>query len=223
MIGEGELAERVVVPTATMAWSPRAGVEEKLLEHLHDGGLRRTALVRLAPGATLPAIGDDGCTDILVLAGELRDDRLVYASGAFLHVPVGERTLFTAAGCTLFVKDRPARRRVRHVLDTRMVVFEPSYVAGLWAAPLHEDLDGRVVLLRFDPGTVIGPHHHDDGEEFFVLQGEVRDELGSYATHCWVRQPPASSHSVASAGGCLFLTFAHHLQGIRGSGVRTRS
>jgi quercetin dioxygenase-like cupin family protein len=191
-----------------MAWSPtRAGVDEKLLELTPDGR-RRTALVRLAPGAVLPALGE-GCLDVFVLAGELRDERVIHTSGAYLHTPVG--ALHTKTGCTLFVKQRPARRRARHVLDTRMVVFERSHTVGLWSAPLHDDLDGKVVLLRFDPGTAIATHRHDDGEEFFVLDGEVRDEFGSYATHCWVRQPPGSYHRIESRGGCLFLTFAHHL------------
>ena len=67
------------------------------------------------------------------------------------------------------------------------------------------------MLLWFAPGCVIGPHLHDNGEEFFVLRGSVRDEAGSYGLHDWVRQPPNSVHSIASPEGCVFFTFAHHI------------
>ena len=30
----------------------------------------------------------------------------------------------------------------------------------------------------------------ENGEELFVLAGSLRDELGSYPTHAWVRNPP---------------------------------
>jgi anti-sigma factor ChrR (cupin superfamily) len=201
------MTARAVVRVPSLRWVPRGPLDEKLLED--DGGRRRTMIVRLAPRARL-STGGEGCLDILVVAGELRDERHVHPAGAYLHAPAGIE-LSSLEGCTLFLKQRPARRRSRHAMDSRMVVFEPSHTPGLWQAPLHDDLDGRVVLLRFDPGTQIAHHHHDGGEEFFVLSGEVRDELGTYATDCWVRQPPDSAHSITSPGGCLFLAFAHHL------------
>jgi anti-sigma factor ChrR (cupin superfamily) len=92
------------------------------------------------------------------------------------------------------------------------VVFEPADTPGLWRAPLHGDEHGDVVLLRFDAGATIGPHVHEDGEELFILKGELRDELGTYSKGCWLRQPPASVHAVESPQGCVTLTFAHHLR-----------
>ena len=57
---------------------------------------------------------------------------------------------------------RPLARKPMQ-LDSEPVVFEPSHTPGLFAAPLHEDLDGAVALLRFAPGTTIAHHHHPGG------------------------------------------------------------
>ncbi len=206
-----DLSQRASVATSTVPWSSRGGIEEKLLEDSSLQGLRRTAVLRIPPGGQLPVIGTTGSIDLLVLEGELRDPRFVYRAGMFLHEPAGARAFHTTTGCLVLLKQRPARRVTRRSLDISGVAFEVGQSPGLWNAPLHEGLDGKVVLLRFDPGTVVGTHRHDDGEEFFVLRGEVRDDHGTYRLHDWVRQPPASVHSIESPGGCLFFTFAHHL------------
>jgi hypothetical protein len=199
-----DLHERAVVDAAAMPWTPRAGADEKLLE---DAGPRRTAIVRL------PANGVWSCRarDLLVLDGELRERGRRHLAGTYVHDTADVRELASDTGCTLFVKSRPASRPSRRVVDARGLAFEPGIAPGLWEAPLLQDLDGVVGMLRFDPGTAVPLHRHDDGEEFFVLDGEVCDEFGTYAKHCWVRQPPGSSHAVTSPRGCVFFTFAHHL------------
>ena len=110
----------------------------------------------------------------------------------------------------MFVKQRRARA-VRTVVDTMQIAFAPTTTAGLSQALLHDDPFGHVALLRFDPGTVIAHHAHALGEEFFVLSGELRDELGTYTERCWVRQPPGSAHTIYSDAGCLTFAVADHL------------
>ncbi len=211
-----ELGQRVAVDTAAMPWTAHDGIEEKLLEHAPGArGPRRTALLRLPPaGCVPPPSVAGGSFDVFVLEGQLRNGALLHAPGAYVHLPC-DRELATELGCTLFIKQRPALRPARSVVDTRHIVFERSSTAGLWEAPLYNDPTGRVVLLRFDPGTKIGHHHHRDGEEFFVLAGELRDDFGRYPAHAWTRQPPNSSHAVESLHGAMMLTFAHHLQDAR--------
>ena len=204
-----DLDRRAAVATGTLPWTVCAGGEEKLLEESDTHGCRRTSIVRLTAGGQL-AMSAGGSLDLLVLEGEVRADRTKLGRGMFLHEPAG-RMLSTTLGCTLFVKQRPASRPSRRMLDTSGVVFEPGMSPGLTRAPLHADLDGDVVLLRFAPGTTTGHHHHDRGEEFFVLDGSVQDEYGTYGLHAWVRQPADSAHSVTSLEGCVFFTFAHHL------------
>ena len=198
-----DLSQRAVVRTSALEWTARDGIEERLLE---AAGERRTAIVRMPAGTTLP-IAKGGSLDILILDGHL----LAHGAGMYLHEPAGQRALSTARGCTLLVKQRPAQRRSRAALDIRGVVFEPGMTPGLSRAPLHADLDGNVTLLRFDRGAHIADHHHDDGEELFVLDGELTDEFGSYGVHDWLRQPHDSHHRVDTPNGCLTFSLAHHL------------
>jgi hypothetical protein len=190
MIVHGDIAERACVATASLS-----DLDEKVLEHVPT--VRRTALVRLQPGATLPVF-EHGRTEIFVLEGE--------RAGWYLaNLPL-------PGPAVAIVKQRPARDRTPRAIDSATVAFEPAQTPRLWRAPLHSDEDGDVVLLRFEAGMTIGPHVHEAGEEFLVLDGELRDEHGSYPRYAWVRQPPDSVHSVASPQGCTLLTFAHHLR-----------
>jgi anti-sigma factor ChrR (cupin superfamily) len=183
----GDLTQRAVVATDSVPWIVvAAGVEEKLLEAT---GARRTALVRVQPGATLPA----------------HTDAFVLETGLYLaNAPL-------AGPCIAFVKQRPARDATPRSIETRRLRFQRSST-GILQATIRNDADAHVVLLHFEPGMAIGTHEHDDGEEFFVLVGELRDEHGAYGEGTWVRQPAASVHAVESPRGCTLLTFAHHLR-----------
>ncbi len=194
------------MPTDALAWLGRDGVEEKLLEANSN---RRTALVRLPPGAMLPVAGG-GCVDILVIDGTLVDAYATYPARTYLHDEATAH-LGTTTGCTAFVKHRPTEFMGRWVVDTTRLPFGAADVQGLAVAPLYADAGGRVTLLRFEPGAALARHRHDLGEEFFVLAGELDDDHGRYAPRWWVRQPPGSEHAVRSAAGATTLTFADHL------------
>jgi quercetin dioxygenase-like cupin family protein len=193
-----DLRERAAVATAEMPWTARGALHEKVLEDDDRG--RRTWLVYAPAGARIEA---SGCVDALVLDGALEGA----PAGTYLRAPP---ELVAAAACTAFVKQRPTGDRTPRRADIRGVPFH-EHGPGLTVAELHEDAEGRVVLLRFAPGTRIGRHVHELGEEFLVLEGEVADEHGTYGPGAWVRQPPRSAHAIASPRGSLFLTFADHL------------
>jgi quercetin dioxygenase-like cupin family protein len=187
-----DLRQRVAIATPEMPWAACGDTFEKLLEDAP--GPRRTAIVHAPAGARFR------CVDALILDGP--------GAGRYFH----EGELVTDTACTLFVKARPSRDRSPLEIDIQQLRFEPHHTPGLSFATLHEEDDGaRVVLLHFEAGTYIDTHVHARGEEFFVLDGEVTDELGTYTPGAWVRQPPGSAHSIESRTGCLFLTFADHL------------
>jgi anti-sigma factor ChrR (cupin superfamily) len=54
----------------------------------------------------------------------------------------------------------------------------------------------------YEPGSRFSAHPHELGEEFFVLSGTFSDEWGDYPAGTYVRNPPGSSHTPASANGC---------------------
>lgn len=57
-------------------------------------------------------------------------------------------------------------------------------------------------IVRYAPGSAFSPHVHTGGEEFFVLDGVFQDEHGDFSAGTYVRNPPESHHTPASADGC---------------------
>ncbi len=208
-----DLGRRAAVDAPSLAWVARApGVLERLFERSTMAGLRETFLLSLAPGASTPAGEPQGGMDVFVVQGSLVEGAERYARGTYLGLPEGDRpVLATDVGATLFVKRRPSLRRHRVVVRTQHAVWQRAHSPGLFMLRLDDKADARVVLLRFDAGVALSLHEHEEGEEFFVLEGSLRDEAGTYGPHSWVRQPPSSAHSVVSETGCVLLTTAGHL------------
>jgi anti-sigma factor ChrR (cupin superfamily) len=212
-----ELGLRAVVQVGDLPWvsSADAGVEVRTIERFSLLERRLgTALLRFAPRARLASAAEGACEEVLVLAGELRDDRDVYQAGAFVHSPPGSQHLWhSSSGATVLYKTRPTgdHDRDRVVVHPEQHAFRPSHSAGLNMMVLCELWCSRVVLLRFAPGTKIDDHGHVDGEEFYIIEGALEDELGSYPSGTWVRQPPGSRHRAAAPDGCLMWTIAGHL------------
>ena len=59
------------------------------------------------------------------------------------------------------------------------------------------------VLLRFQAGASYGTHRHPGGEEYLVLEGDLRDGAQSYGKGSYVYHPPGSAHRPHSPSGCL--------------------
>lgn len=58
-------------------------------------------------------------------------------------------------------------------------------------------------LVRYAPGSHFSSHDHPGGEEILVLDGVFQDESGDYPAGSYIRNPPGSRHTPASATGCL--------------------
>jgi anti-sigma factor ChrR (cupin superfamily) len=206
----GDLSIQVVARTAQMPWvpSPRGSVWRKRV-HLvgpPESG-QVTSLVRYAPGSRFPAHDHPDGEEILVLEGVFSDEHGDWPAGTYLLNPEGFRHApFSKPGCLLFVKLRqyPGRDRRHVVVDTRALDWQPSSTPGivhkaLYAQPGFSDV---VRLERWAPGADPGPIAHEQGAEIFVLEGELRDEAGSYAAGCWTRLPAGAKHHPRSPQGC---------------------
>ncbi len=68
-----------------------------------------------------------------------------------------------------------------------------------------EEVARATSLVRYAPGSQFSRHTHGGGEEFLVLEGVFQDEHGDYPAGTYVRNPPGSAHTPASAGGCTIL------------------
>ncbi len=204
--------------SAALPWCEvAAGVSGRWLERSDALAFRQTVVLRLDAGAELnrdvpPLRTHAGGEDFFVLTGELELDGIVCAERQFLGLPAGDEGVPRALTPSLvWWKSRPTMRARRVHVDTTTMSWERSHTLGFWSKAIDEVDDGRVVLLRFDGGVSLGPHLHRAGEEFFVLEGALQDEHGTYTEGCWVRQPPGSTHSVAAPHGCVMLTTAGHL------------
>ena len=69
----------------------------------------------------------------------------------------------------------------------------------------HEGRRGISLLLRFDAGARYPAHRHPEGEEYFVLNGDLRDGASTYGAHTYVYHPPGSVHTPVSPNGCTLL------------------
>ena len=58
-------------------------------------------------------------------------------------------------------------------------------------------------IVRYAPGSVFPAHGHPGGEEILVLDGVFQDESGDYPAGSYMRNPPGSRHTPASAPGCV--------------------
>ncbi len=59
-------------------------------------------------------------------------------------------------------------------------------------------------LVRYAPNSTFSRHEHTGGEEFFVLEGEFRDEHGAYPAGTYVRNPIGTAHTPSiGEHGCL--------------------
>jgi len=61
------------------------------------------------------------------------------------------------------------------------------------------------MLLKFDPGARYPVHDHPDGEEIYVLEGDIR--LGNDHLHAgdYLYTAPGNIHAVRTDGGCVVL------------------
>ena len=81
----------------------------------------------------------------------------------------------------------------------------PSPVAGVERRMLDrlgDEIARATTIVRFAPGSRFPAHVHGGGEEILVLDGVFQDETGDFPAGSYIRNPPKSRHTPASAPGC---------------------
>ena len=68
-----------------------------------------------------------------------------------------------------------------------------------------DEITRATSLVPYAPGSAFSPHTHGAGEEFLVLDGVFSDETGDFSAGFYVRNPPGSRHTPASAPGTVIL------------------
>jgi anti-sigma factor ChrR (cupin superfamily) len=209
-VGETLGDTRLVVAGAALPWaqSPAPLVWRKRLFHAGppEAGTV-TSIVRYDAGARFPSHPHPRGEEILVLSGTFSDERGDFGAGSYMLNPEGfSHAPFSREGCVLFVKLRQYAG-----LERERVVVQTD--AGDW----HERAPGvrsmtlytsqrypeHMRLTELAPGARVPAISMPEGEEIFVVRGELADECGVYPTHTWLRLPRGSTHGPRSADGCL--------------------
>jgi len=71
----------------------------------------------------------------------------------------------------------------------------------------HKPGTGVTLLLRFAAGAAYPAHRHPEGEEYYVLDGELVDAGRAYGVGTFVYHPPGSVHRPSSKSGATVLVF----------------
>jgi quercetin dioxygenase-like cupin family protein len=71
----------------------------------------------------------------------------------------------------------------------------------------HKPGTGVTLMLRFAAGAAYPAHRHPEGEEYYVLDGELTDAGRSYGAGTYVHHPPDSVHRPSSVKGATLIVF----------------
>ena len=192
-----DLSQRAVVYSEELAWvaSPLVGVDRRMLERDGEEVARATSVVRYAPDSSFDAHVHGGGEE-LVLQGVFSDEHGDFGPGMYVRNPPGSRhTPRSGPGCTILVKLRQMEPDDQDYvrIDTARAPWQPGLVEGASVMPLFER-GSEKVARRLAPGTRLARHEHPAGEETFVLDGVLEDELGRYPRGAWLRNLPGSAH-----------------------------
>ncbi len=93
----------------------------------------------------------------------------------------------------------------RAAVHAARIPWKPSPVPGVERRMLDrlgDEVARATTIVRFAPGSRFPAHVHEGGEEFLVLDGVFQDEYGDFPAGSYIRNPPQSQHTPASAPGC---------------------
>jgi len=213
-----DFSQRVVLAIEALPWiaSPQRGVERRLLDRIGGEVARATSLVRYAPASAFSAHEHALGEEFLVLDGVFSDEHGDYPAGTYVRNPPGSRhSPRTGPGCTIFVKLRQMHleETARVVVDTTRRVWQPGAVAGHAQIALFASLDWEdVALERLDPGAELPRSENLGGEEILLIDGDLRDQIGTYEARTWIRNPPGLRGALGSQRGAVYWVKRGHLR-----------
>jgi anti-sigma factor ChrR (cupin superfamily) len=205
----GNLAQRAVVETAHMDWtpSPSGTVWRKRVHRVGPAESGQvTSVVRYEPDSVFPPHDHPEGEEILVLEGVFSDEHGDWTAGTYLLNPEGFRHKpFSTEGCVIFVKLRqfPGLDRRQLQLPTAGLDWTSTRHAGRSEKLLYEQegYSDHMRLERWEAGQEPVHLAWPAGVELFVIDGQFNDTEGSYPAGSWLRLPPGSEHETVSTGG----------------------
>ena len=194
-----DAGERAVLVPGTTRWQPTSdcGVERMILDPGGEPLGKTTGFLRLAAGARIDGRERAGGAEILVLAGELCDERGRHRAGTYLrYAPGACHPQHSVSGCTLFVKLRQFSPGdlASQMVDTRRMRWLRGRSEQASVLPLHDFGGERTCLVHWRGHTGGAPVRYPRGAETLVLAGQFADEHGHYSPGSWLRLPGGCWH-----------------------------
>lgn len=190
------------------------GVYAKLIEAVLSSEPRLTMLIKFEPGGFYDLRQHHGGEEFLVLEGELNDANGIYETGCYVRNPRGTQHILTSSnGCILFAKlgefaETDEEHRVISTLDESL--WLPGPVEATRVIPLHMHDCRSVLMIRWHESARFKPGIDPQGEEIYVIAGELRDDTNSYTTGTWIRNPVKEWHHwEASKGTIIYYKNGH--------------
>ena len=87
-------------------------------------------------------------------------------------------------------------------------VLPEEGVSGIYIKPLLYDSDTKrspTMLLKFDAGATYPLHNHPEGEEIFVLEGDIKLGKDELSAGDFLFTAPGNMHRVSTKNGCVVL------------------
>ena len=175
-----------------------------------------SGMVDLPPWGQLPL--DPGArSDLYILQGELIDNvALAYSCGAFISASVNGTFAAGPEGARLFTyRDRSSAPHNEHrTVKPGQLDWHTGGTPGMKVASLVGG-GHSLMLVSWVCGTRMRFHRHPQGEEIFVLKGELMDQGGHYPAGTWQRLHPGTGHAPYSETDTLILLRNGHLHSDR--------
>ena len=93
-------------------------------------------------------------------------------------------------------------------VEWKPLVEEGIKTDGIYVKVLRYDEEKKrspTFMLKFDAGASYPNHNHPEGEEVYILEGEVRFGPDQLNAGDYLYTPPNATHSVFSRTGCTML------------------
>ena len=210
-----DLGQRAVMYSEELPWvaSPLPGVDRRMLERDGAEVARATSVVRYAPDSAFDAHAHGGGEEFFVLEGVFSDEHGDFGPGMYVRNPPGSRhTPRSAPGCSSWSSCARWTRTIRSTCASTPPRRSGSRVRSRVPASCR---CSSAAARRSRSGdwrrARASRHEHPGGEETFVLDGVLEDELGRYPRGAWLRNPPGSAHQPFSPDGCLLYLKTGHL------------
>ncbi len=216
------LGRRATANSNLLPWrrSPDGSVERRMLDRVGAEVARATSVVRYPPGSRFPSHIHGGGEEFLVLEGVFSDESGDYPAGFYVRNPPGSaHAPFSREGCVIFVKLRQFDPGdVSYVaIDTNRPTADPTATPAESEIELHRFGRERVRLLRSAAGAQPKDMSWPGGAEFFVVHGEIDDELGRYPAGSWLRLPAGARQRLCVRPATAFYLKTGHLRPNRAS------